>query len=486
MFFLSPIVKILTGQRGIGEEIASAICGYRTVRVAVMGSKRCGKTVLLTSLANHLREHDIQLLNLDGTRAVWDKTAIKGSSIDGMPLFDYGKARQSLAKGEWPEKSAEASVLAMRLKLKDRKGRKEEVLLEILDIPGERVADFSMMGKSYEEWCEWMENNLGGPNSGNTSYREYEEFLEQNDFAGKEEIIGRYKDFLAAQYASFSPCITPSTVKLELDGTPHGGSVENFRREMDAVPAGLRGKNGKALEFVPLPSSAFSSGSKLSKLAAEFGRNYKQYVKRVVRPMEKWLSSTQKLFYLVDVPSLLQAGSKAWNAEKNHGEAAIGALCPASGNSMLERLWKRTKNLFWKTEINAAYVVATKSDIVLSGADRENLCSLADSLFGRVLGILDSSVKTEILSCAAVKTTEEVTAGGKRGLEGRLDREGDKKTWVPSPVPESIPRSTEEWEKSKLEGRFNYQFPFPGFDVAEVCPPPHLGLDYIAREMLSI
>ena len=55
MRFWSYAKDVLSGRRSMGKAIWDATRGYRTVRVALMGSKGSGKTVFLTSLANHLR-----------------------------------------------------------------------------------------------------------------------------------------------------------------------------------------------------------------------------------------------------------------------------------------------------------------------------------------------------------------------------------------------------------------------------------------------
>lgn len=484
--------KIVTGRMAL----ADAFRERRSVRIAVIGGKDSGKTVFLTAIANNLHAHNPWNFPLDGMRAYDLSDEIPGDECDGVKRFDYQGAKNALTNFRWPAKTAEARLLLMRLLLKDLDGRRRdrEVQLEILDVPGERVADFPMLGRDYRQWCGWMEDALAGPSGCSMAYREY---LAKVASAGPDDegaLFSAYRDFLADEYANFR-AVTPSTVKLEIDGVPHGGrSKAEFRAGIESVPVGLRTDDGERSEFVPLPKSSFLPGSPFARLAAKYGKAYAEYAERVVRPTGRWLKGAQKLFYLVDVLTLLQAGASAWDAQKEYAEAAIGALCPRRLGTF-GRMWRWAKGLVWRTQINAVYGVATKSDLVFSSANRDNMVALAEDFFGKAFARTDPSIYTDVFSCAAVRSTREVIvdAGGekKRCLKGLLhdrrnpDAAPSCKTWVPSDVPPRKPDSSAEWMEMKSRGDFNYQYAFPGFDVSESCPPPHLGLDSLVLKMLE-
>ena len=486
MSFWSSIIDLLAGRNPVGDMIGSAIRGYRRVRIAVTGSRASGKTVFLTSLANHLRDHRPDVFPMDGMTVHWDKDAITGNTFNGLPVFDYNEARGALARGEWPEKTAAASILPLRLLVRHADGSHEKVQLELVDIPGERMADFAMKDRSYAEWCRWMEQEHSSP-----AYREY---LEKVAAAGPDDnaaMFDAYRDFLAGEYESLSACITPSTVKLGLDGSRRGGTPADFRRAIASVPIGLKDDDG-ACEFIPLPTSCIEGDPKWRRAVSAFARSYDRYVRKVVCPVVEWLADAEKMIYLVDVLTLLQSGAVACDSERRHGEAAIAALCPKTGN-VLDRFLKWTAGLLWKSRINAVYIVATKSDLVFSSANRDNMTLLAERLLGRPLAFLgEGGVKTGVLSCAAVCSTREVMADGRNALRGKMDgaagrRDGgdDADVWVPSDVPANFPGSSEEWNKMLAEGRFNYQFAFPWFETAQMCPPRQMGLNLLAREMLK-
>jgi len=477
MSFWSSLTDLISGRNPVGDMIGSAIRGYRRVRVAVTGSRASGKTVFLTSLANHLRDHNPDTFPMDGMSVHWDKDAITGDTFNSLPVFDYNEARGSLARGEWPKKTAAASILPLRLLVRHADGSHEKVQLELVDIPGERIADFAMKDRSYAEWCRWMEREHSSP-----SYREY---LDKVAAAGPEStaaMLDAYRDFLASEYESLSACITPSTVKLGLDGSSRGGSPADFRRAIAGVPVGLKDDGGRAHEFIPLPQSCLDGDPGWRKTASAFAKSYDRYVRKVVRPVVEWLADAEKMLYLVDVLTLLQSGAVACDSERRHGEAAMAALCPRADN-MLDRLLNWTAGLLWKTRINAVYVAATKSDLVFSNENRDKMASLAERLLGRPLAFLgECGVKTGVVSCAAVCSTREVLAGGRNALQGKID---GADVWVPSDVPGGFPGSSEEWDRMREEGRFNYQFAFPWFETAQMCPPRQMGLNLLAKKMLE-
>lgn len=485
----SACADVATGRRSFWNTMKST----RTVRVAVVGGKKCGKTVFLTALENHLRNHHRGEFLIGGRTVYWNQHAITGTEYHGLPIFDYVGAKGSLKNGRWPEKTADTSILAMRLLLEDAsRSNREDVLLEVLDLPGERISDFPMMGKSYKEWCKWREEVFAGPNGTSPAYRDYLQKVKELGPGDECALLDAYRDFIVYQYEHFTSDVTPSTVLLELDGTKHGGSPTDFRAEIGGLPLGFRDKDGKAHEFIPLPVSCFDKASPLYQLSKKFDCAYEKYTKRVIRPMERWLRGAQKLVYLVDVLTLLQAGADAWDAEKRYADAAIGALCPHGGN-VFSRTWRYLKNVFWRTQINSVYVVATKSDLVVSNTDRTNLKRLVDDLVGGSLPFLATGIKTNTFSCAAICSTKEVSDEQDptvRGLQGMLKVDGSEPPeyrcaqWIPSSVPDATPATSQEWKDKINAGEFNYQFAVPPKGAGEVHPPPHFGLNVIVNELL--
>ena len=108
MSFWLDTKDVFSGRRSLGNVVKSKIVGYRTIRVALMGSRESGKTVFLAALENHLREHSLhpEDFPLGGRIIDWYKHALSGKKeIYGIPRFEYQSIREQLQKGEWPEKT---------------------------------------------------------------------------------------------------------------------------------------------------------------------------------------------------------------------------------------------------------------------------------------------------------------------------------------------------------------------------------------------
>ena len=193
-----------------------------SIKVVVIGAKGSGKTSLLTSLYSNLKQGDISLFNLDP----WYVTHFEDCSADipaGIKKFDIEGARCSLKSGSYPESTADWSVLKMRVFLKHRESKKEKIVnLEILDLPGERVADFIMVNKETKKPLSFKEWSISVYDSYERSeeLRQYMSRLSTMDVSVKNDsdILSNYKDFLASLYSKKSIFFAPSTVRLDERG----------------------------------------------------------------------------------------------------------------------------------------------------------------------------------------------------------------------------------------------------------------------------
>ena len=464
--------------KSIYRTIWETISGEERIRVAVLGSKGSGKTVFLTSLANHLLNHDPARCPLNGwtvTPAESDLAA--GVASDGIPLYPYADARKCLAEGRWPRKTKDWSVLRLALRLRNGK-RRRDVRLEVLDLPGERVADFPMLGRSYREWCEWMGHAFGGVFGSSDPYKAY--CAAAASATELPELFAAYRRFLADEYAACSLSLTPSTVKLGQDAVSRtGGSAAEFLANIADVPIGLDAER----QFVPLPPDCFKPDAPCRQWLKPFERSYNAYRRAVVSPIGDWLQDVNQLFYFVDVLGLLQRGPDVYNAEKAFGAQALHMFArPDSANSLVRGLqW--LLDTFLRTHVDGATIVATKADLVLSEENRSRLKNLARRMFGAALLNLGLDERhLDVLSCAAVRTTDEYLR--EKVLGARLDGASDAvTTYRAADVPDDWPDSA-TWGIG--DARFDFQPTFPRFDRREDCAPPHLGLQDILVRMLSL
>ena len=117
-------------------------------KIAIIGTARAGKTVFLTSLINHLLEHNRQDFVV-GERV---PVQISNFRLVSVPArvghkFNYGACRDALVhQGEWPEKTRDTSHFICNFERSDWKFSRNE--LHFFDLPGESFADAAIAGFS--------------------------------------------------------------------------------------------------------------------------------------------------------------------------------------------------------------------------------------------------------------------------------------------------------------------------------------------------
>ena len=464
--------------KSIYRSLWEAVSGEERIRVAVLGSKGSGKTVFLTSLANHLLNHDPLRCPLDGWSVVPAGSGGEEMPCSGeIPAYPYADARKSLASGRWPGKTKDLSVLTLSLKMKKGR-RRRDVLLEVLDLPGERVADFAMVGRSFREWCEWMEHAFGGVAGSSEHYKAYCRAAESA--TELPALLEAYREFLSREYASCSLSLTPSIVKLGRDAVSRSGATaEGFLAAIRDVPLGLDDER----QFVPLPPSCFGKDRPCARWIQSFERGYAAYRREVVDPIDSWLRDANHLIYLVDVLGLLQRGPDVYNAEKSFGTQALKMFARSDSSNSLVRGLQHFLGAFIRTHIDGATVVATKADLVLSEDNRSRMRNLARRMFANALDNLGLDARhVEVLSCAAVRTTDEYLREG--ALGARLDQGSEAITsYEAADVPAEWPDGA-DWGIGSA--RFGFQSTFPRFDRREDRAPPQLGLQDVMARMLSV
>ena len=124
-----------------------ALDGFRRreeIRIAIIGAKKSGKTVLWTAVENYLR-----YLKTSSSAKLgdWKVFAVEPKEPFGWPNFNYGHIRAKLAETDdekkgWPKDTDKVWCRALDVDLvKDvNKGNRvyRKVCLRVLDIPGER------------------------------------------------------------------------------------------------------------------------------------------------------------------------------------------------------------------------------------------------------------------------------------------------------------------------------------------------------------
>lgn len=475
--------------KNIGRRMNDFFSGWERIRVVLLGSKGTGKTVFLTSIGDQLRHYDADSLDLNGWSAAFDsdendrvhERVLKSR----VPFFPHAESRAHLTNGEWPTKTKDWSVLTVPFTLTNG-GKRRRILLEMLDLPGERVADFAMIDLSYQKWCNWMETRFGGISGYSEPFKRYMGSLSDygDDEAGKEAAIRAYKDFLSDEYGNYSLSLTPSIVKLGRDAKQRTGSKDQFRKDLEEVPVGI----SHELQFIPLPKECFADGAPHSQWVKPFDKAYEAYKKAVITPIASWCRHANSLLYFVDVLDLLSRGPDVYNSEKKFAEQALGFFRHSQATNIFMKPLIGMKDLF-VTHVDGIYVVATKTDRVCGQEQGNRMISLAQKMLKPVvatLGLEDG--KTGYLSCAAVDTSDEYEkekAIGARIRTGKDVQTGqaiiELRQFKVDDVPEQWPDS-DKWHSGSL----NWPSTFPRFDKREDCPPKQKGLDAILRRILNI
>lgn len=475
------VSSVFAINRTVSRTLEDFVKRQRRVRVVVLGSKNSGKTIFLTSLACHLQHHSmsntgIHEFDIGGWEASLNEDYRPPKRQEGEPQsFPYDEYRNGFAKPqpEWPKKtSEEMSILRLPLVFRKQGHQERTVLIELMDLPGERVADLPMAHRNYREWCEWMNRKFAGEYNSVEAYRSY---LEKIKTVSKpEELYAAYKEFLVVEYKKFSPWVTPSIVKLTKT------SSTGFLEEIDNRPLGVDSDS----QFVPLPQEAFAAGHALNSHIKTFEESYRKYRHEIVDPIADWLAEADQLVYLVDVLGILKAGVAAYNAEQTFGSAVIKMFEHRRTRAPLGGIVDYLSGLV-RTKIKDAYLVATKADIARGEKGREAMCNLAEQLLGkpmRCLG-LDGSGRN-VRACAAVNTIRP-PSGDKGDVTARQQaNSAEESAYNQLDVPEQWPDSL-KWQAEIDAARYWFEDTFPLFDAKGNSVPGHIGLDDLAKSFLA-
>jgi predicted YcjX-like family ATPase len=193
-------------------------------RIGVIGLQGSGKTVLLTSLINHLMHHDPRRFPIQGG-AVRITHFSQEPPDEGWSQFEYTKARRALARPDWPAKTLESSQYKCRFRWN---GEGAATGLAFYDLPGERFADIFMYDSDYEGWSTAALDRLEA--TGQFGEFERTRRAEHVSDAARRDLLDQFKLGLARLVAEDPAIVSPSTLYLDREG----GTIKyprRFRRE---------------------------------------------------------------------------------------------------------------------------------------------------------------------------------------------------------------------------------------------------------------
>lgn len=440
-------------------------------RVGVVGLFRSGKTVFLTSLINHLKEHDPEQFRLgDGPVRI---TRFRERPTDrGWGAFPYQSHRTAFVDDrDWPRKTCDRSQFICTFERSD--WRVSDVKLKLYDLPGERIADAVIAGMSYPEWSDHLLKVLGDDPQYRVHGAEYLDLLDRPE-TPFEQLLGAYKRSLARLVIHFKPYVSPSSFLLDARGRVN--RCLPGRDEPEEFPCGLE----PGCEFIPLPA-AWRDGP--AGLAKPLANHYDAYRRQMVLPVIGALKSCHALIVLVDVTMLLAGGPGMFNDNRQllidlldilqPGQSALGKTIERASAVLLPHSWR-------PGGITRVAFVASKLDKV-PPADRDSLTALLRQMLERPVRDY-KGLQALFANCSAVVSTRKHS-----GADGRLMLEGEVRDWdengklLARAGTQAYPVSAlpAEWPADWAPGQYAFPDVYPRMPPRWNCPPEQVNLDKI-------
>lgn len=457
-------------------------------KVAIIGTHNSGKTVFLTSLLWHLEKFGNVEFYLNGIE-------IKNFRLLKESTFPLMRHKRKVAKEkEWPEKTKGIQRICCRF-ARSRTGwmrlfleKSESILpklsqyflwpfqkLDILDFPGERIADAAIA--AYDDFGQWSDhmfeyfNNNSGYNK--AEYRLWQTLL-QSEARNLETdtVVQAYRSTLESFIQECKLLISPSFFfsALNVEDSKH------TRAQMESDASGRLCDQDADSHFAPLPEQVREANSNL---ADEMQNRFSQYRKNVVKPLFDTLAESHSLIILVDIPSLLQSGAQSYKDNRQiifDLFSIIGRKKSKILPSSLKQIGRKESKIRFSS-LERIIFVATKADMI-SQEDLDNgrLISLLEEMNIDAIDSLPDDIKDNIkigwFQCSACSSTEYESKNTLKGVLG-VDNPGKNRKKCPvSQLPDGWP---DDWNP------YDYQFPdwFPQAPFDSLTPPDHIGLDGI-------
>ncbi|MEM9147979.1 MAG: YcjX family protein [Pseudomonadota bacterium] len=358
-----------------------------TVRLGVTGLSGAGKTVFITALvASLLRRGRMRDL------APETEGRILGAMLSPqpdptIPRFPYEAHLAALTapNPRWPSSTRSVSQLRVSFRYRPRAymalsgaGR---LHLDIVDFPGEWLADLALLDRDYESWAA--------------------EALATAERPGRHAQAETWRSALAA----VDPSAPHEELVAEALAAAYAGYLAACRKEGMAalapgrflMPGDLAGS--PALTFAPLPKPEAPGRDSLY---AELRRRYDAYRKAVVQPFfQDHFAALDRQVVLVDVLGALAAGPRALGDLAEGMESTLAAFRHGA-SSWLDRLLGNHR-------IDRLLFLASKADH-LHHEQHAALTHMAEALLAEAADrAAFHGAETRAMAVAAVRATAEQT-----------------------------------------------------------------------------
>jgi uncharacterized protein len=447
-------------------------------RVGVVGLYNSGKTVLLTSLINHLQDHDPDRFPLGSKQTHTRKFTVLPPDED-WSAFNYTGHRDALVNhGKWPAKTTDRSQFVCQFERSD--WRFSNCLLKLYDLPGERIADAGMLGRDFTGWSEKMLSLFINDTGYRTCTAPYLDAIAKPGVTAA-ELLHAYKLALANLILSFKPLISPSTFLLDIHGRPaRPDTPENL--------AGSRFTGTDAEnEFCPLPATLRVPGSEPYET---FSFRYARYVESIVVPTVLAFKSCSALVVLIDVTMLLAGGVGMYDDNRQIIHDLFDVLSPGE-HTLFGPLARGLSKVFLPHQWRPGWItrlafVAPKMDLV-HPVDRDRMLLLMRRMVERYAGDRDG-LTYDFFNLSSIVSTKALPLAEKgprvlvgtplRDAEGRKIPPGAEQRFTVSELPDDWPL---EW----LAARYTFPEVYPRMPARKDYPPDQVNVDRLATFVID-
>lgn len=454
--------------------------------------QQAGKTTFLTSLIQHLRDHDPTEFPLETFRV----KHLQGlENARGIPQFPYLLYRDQIHHKRWPAKTTALSEYRCRLDFSGGpwisriENGLSETELSLVDIPGERLADLSMAGVDYAAWSDLLLQIFTERFHSDEESRAFRNLLDSGSPLAAEETVLEFKRVLARLVFHYMPVITPSTLIVDQKGQYVPRDICQSQ-DAEALARGRIVGIAPDAEFAPLSHRARAANPTL---AETFASHYQRYHDDLVEPLANKLYTCDQLVILLDVASLLAGGPPAYEGCRHMLGAALRFLAPgrdsytATTDTLIRFITgghAHLKDALTTSSIKRIAFVASQADRVHHD-DFDKLCGLVRQMVEPVVEdvLRGKSLGTEYFACAAVNSSASLQYPK---IEGDTRDSGN--TQSVSRVVVEASKVPDRWPRNQVWKAGDYFFPHfqPQAPINSHLPPPQIGLNKVVSYILGL
>lgn len=354
-----------------------------TVRLGITGLSRAGKTVFITALVHGLvRNGRFPVFEaLSEGRIV--RARLAPQPDDAVPRFDYeAHVRALIADQVWPESTRHISELRLAIEYQSRSGAMRELMLDMVDYPGEWLLDLPLLAKSFETWSA--------------------ETLKLSSQEPRTRLAAAWRAHLATLDAA-GPADENAVIAAARLFTAYLAACRNERYAMSLLPPGRFLMPGElagspALTFAPLDVPGEGIPPEGS-LWAMMRRRYDAYKDVAVRPFFRHhFARLDRQIVLIDALAAFNAGPEAVRDLEGTFRSLLDCFEIGRRTFLSALLRPRADRILF---------AATKADH-LHHESHDRLEAILRRMVGRAIARADvAGAAVDVIALAAVRATRE-------------------------------------------------------------------------------